>query len=152
MWGRDQFRMGAMLALAAGLWLAAGQPARAQQVVSIQAVMIHASDRPSAQDPRLDNIEYQLRRTFRFEYYKHIGEGSAAVNLPGATVLNLGGDFQLNLAASDAGKGRVRAAVQWMRGSDVVLNTTVVMTRGVPVVLGGISHEGGTLIVTLVAQ
>ena len=141
-----------MLAVAAGLWLAAGQPARAQQVVSIQATMIRASDIPVAQDPRLDNIEYQLRRTFRFEYYKHIGEGSAAVNLPGATVLSLGGGFQLNLAAADAGKGRVRAAVQWMRGGDVVLNTTVVMTRGVPVVLGGISHEGGTLIVTLVAQ
>ena len=67
-------------------------------------------------------------------------------------MLNLGGGFQLNLAAADAGKGRVRAAVQWMRGGEVVLNTTVVMSRGTPVVLGGISHEGGTLIVTLVAQ
>ena len=141
-----------MLAMAAGIWLAVGQPAQAQQVVSIQATMIHASDTPVAQDPRLDNIEYQLRRTFRFEYYKHIGEGSAAVNLPGATVLSLGGGFQLNLSAADAGKGRVRATVQWMRGGDVVLNTTVVMNRGVPVVLGGISHEGGTLIITLVAQ
>jgi hypothetical protein len=149
---RDQFGIGAMLVLAAGLWLAAGLPARAQEVVTIQATMILASDQPTAQDPRLDNIEYKLRRTFRFEYYKHIGEGSAAVNLPGATVLNLGGGFQLNLAAADAGKGRVRAAVQWMRGGDAVLNTTVVMSRGVPVVLGGISHEGGTLIVTLVAQ
>lgn len=152
MWARKQLGIGLAALSAAALWLSSGAPARAQDVVSLQATMILASDKPAAQDPRLDNIEYKLRRTFRFEYYKHIGEGSASVSLPGATVLSLGGGFQLNIAAADAGKGKVRAAVQWMRGGDVVLNTTVVMNRGAPVVLGGISHEGGTLIVTLVAQ
>ncbi|MBP7829851.1 MAG: hypothetical protein KA248_08035 [Kiritimatiellae bacterium] len=150
MWARKQLGIG--LGLAVALWLASGAGTQAQHVVSLKATMIHASDKPSAQDSRLDNIEYQLRRTFRFEYYKHIGEGSASVNLPGVTVLSLGSGFQLNLSAADAGKGKVRAAVQWMRGNDVVLNTTVVMTRRIPVVLGGISHEGGTLIVTLVAE
>lgn len=148
---RNGFRTGLPAALAAAFWLMAASAGLAQNLVSLQATLIHASDRPSAQDPRLDPIEYQLRRTFRFEYYKHIGEGSAAVNLPGVTTLNLGAGFHLNLSVVDAGKGRVRAAVQWMRGNEVVLNTTVVMNRKIPVVLGGISHEGGTLIVTLVA-
>lgn len=138
--------------LLAVLWCWTALSARAQTAVFLQATLILASDTPAAQDPRLENIEYQLRRTFRFEYYRHIGEGSAVLNLPGSTALDLGSGYRLNISASDGGKGRVRAAVQWLRGSEIVLNTTVNMSRRVPVVLGGISHEGGTLIVTLVAQ
>ena len=143
-WGRA-----AWAGLLALLWLAAPSGAQAQAPVSIQATMILASDQPSAQDPRLDLVEYKLRRMFRFEYYRHYGEGSAVLNLPGSTVLDLGRGFRLNLSGASAGKGKVRAGVQWLRGGDVLLNTTVVMDSGAPVILGGVSHEGGTLIVVL---
>lgn len=133
-------------------WLSGPVSARAERVASIDATLILASNDASAQDPRLEKVEYKLRRIFGFEYYKHLGEGTGMVNLPGGTTIGLGHGCRLEISASDAGGGRVRASVQWIRDENVALNTTVVMSRGTPVILGGISHAGGTLIVTLVAR
>jgi hypothetical protein len=118
--------------------------------VSVEATLILASNDPAPQDQRLDAIEFKLRRMFRFEYYRHFGEGNAVVNLPGQTSLSLGHDNRLDVSASGAEDDKVRASVQWFRGAELVLNTTVVTKRGHPVVLGGVAHDGGTLIVTLV--
>ena len=72
--------------------------------------------------------------------------------MPGGTTIDLGHGFTLDFNASDGGDGKIRANVRWLRGQDVVLNTTVGMKRNTPVILGGIQHEGGTLIVTLIAK
>lgn len=119
--------------------------------VTIQATLILASNDPAPLDSRLDKVEYKLRRIFGFEYYKYYGEGTALLNLPGESTVDLGHGFRLNISASGSGD-KIRTSVQWYRGDEMVLNTTVGMKRGVPVILGGISHEGGTLIVTLVAE
>ena len=137
------------LGLLAAALLAAPTPARAGPV-SVEAMLILASNDPAAQDPRLDAVEFKLRRMFRFDYYRHFGEGRAIVNLPGQTSLSLGHDNRLDVSASDAKDDKVRASVQWYRGNELVLNTTVVTSRNRSVVLGGVSHDSGTLIVTLV--
>lgn len=139
--------LGAALALACVFpSLAAAQP------VTLHATLILASDEPAAQDPRLDKIEFKLRRIFGFEYYSHYGEAAVGLDMPGDTALSLGHGYRLEVSASEARQGHVRAVVRWLRGEDIVLNTTVVMARGVPIILGGISHDKGTLIVTLVAK
>lgn len=120
--------------------------------VTIQAMLILASNDPAPLDSRLDKVEYKLRRIFGFEYYKHYGEGAAVLNLPGQSSVELGHGFRLNLTSSGSKDDKIRTSVQWFRGDEMVLNTTVGMKRGVPVILGGISHDGGTLIVTLVAE
>lgn len=120
--------------------------------VTLEATMILASDQAAAQDPRLEFIEYKLRRIFGFEYYSYQGGDSASVALPGTVSLNPGRGSTLSVHVSDAGGDRVRASVQWLRGGTVVLNTTVAMKRGAPVILGGISEGKGKLIVTLVAR
>lgn len=119
---------------------------------TIRAMMILASNDAAPQDARLDKIEYKLRRIFGFEYYRFYGEGAAFLNLPGQSTIDLGHGFRLSISASESEDDKVRTSVQWFRGDETVLNTTVGMSRGVPVILGGISHEGGTLIVTLVAE
>jgi hypothetical protein len=121
-------------------------------MVTIQATMILASNDPAPLDSRLDKVEYKLRRIFGFEYYRHYGEGTALLNLPGDSILELGHGFRLAISASGSRDDKIRTSVQWFRGDEMVLNTTVGMKRGVPVILGGISHGGGTLIVTLVAE
>ena len=139
------------LGLLAMTCLLAGSASALARPVSLEATMILASNEPAAQDPRLDAVEFKLRRIFGFEYYRYYGGGSAIVNLPGATAIALGHGFQLSVSAG-AKDGRVRAGITWLRGGEVVLSTTVNMERGTPVILGGIAHEGGTLIVTLVAR
>ena len=139
-----------MCLLAAACLLATAGVSRAGPV-TIQATLILASNDPAPLDSRLDKVEYKLRRIFGFEYYKYYGEGTALLNLPGESTVDLGHGFRLSISASGSGD-KLRTSVQWYRGDEMVLNTTVGMKRGVPVILGGISHGGGTLIVTLVAE
>ncbi|MFH0981189.1 MAG: hypothetical protein V2A79_06605, partial [Planctomycetota bacterium] len=119
--------------LAAALLAAPGEAW--SEPVSVEATLILASNDPAPQDQRLDAVEFKLRRMFRFEYYRHFGEGASVVNLPGQASLSLGHGNRLEVAASGAKDDKVRASVQWFRGDDLVLNTTVVTKRAHPVVL-----------------
>lgn len=147
-----------ILAAGSGLWLglllwtAAAAPTARGETVELQATLILASNTSAPLDARLDYIEYKLRRVFGFEYYRHYGEGSALLALPGSTELALGHGSGLRLQAEAAGGGRLRVAVRWHRDGQVLLDTTVVMSRGSPVILGGVPQDQGTLIVTLLAR
>ena len=142
----------AFLGLLTACWLFAGAATAAAKPVSVEAMLILASNEPAALDQRLEYVEYKLRRIFGFEYYRYYGEGSAILEPPASTVIDLGHGFRLDITTSDAGDDKIRASVRWLRGEEVVLNTTVGMKRNTPVILGGIQHEGGTLIVTLTAK
>jgi hypothetical protein len=120
--------------------------------VSIKGTMILASNSPGKSDPRLRPYESKLRRLFKFEQYRFLGEGQSMVAIPGETSLSLGGGFRLEVQASAAGKGRIRAQVGWTRGKTRLIRTTVVMQKGTPTILGGPAHEGGNLIVILTAR
>jgi hypothetical protein len=119
--------------------------------VTLDVMLIHASNEQAPMDRRLEKVEYQLRRMFKFEYYKHYGEASAVVNLPGETTLDLGHGMKLIVKASGS-DGKIRAEVNWKKGDTSALNTTVALKRGQHVILGGVPHEGGTLIMTVVAR
>ncbi len=142
----------ACLGLLAACGLFAGAATAAAKPVSVEAMLILASNEPTSLDQRLEYVEYKLRRIFGFEYYRYYGEGTAILEVPGQTTLDLGHGFTLEFNATDGEDGKIRANVRWLRGQDVVLNTTVGMKRNAPVILGGIQHEGGTLIVTLTAK
>lgn len=140
------------ISLLAVAYLLATPAVSSAEPVTIQATLILASNDPAPLDSRLGKVEYKLRRIFGFEYYKHYGEGAAVLNLPGQSAVDLGHGFRLSISASGSKDDKIRMSVQWFREDEMVLNTTVGMKRGVPVILGGISHGGGTLIVTLVAE
>ena len=138
------------IAVIFALVLLAGPVRALAGAVTLDATMILANNDPAALDRRLDHVTFQLRRMFKFEYYHYYGGGQAVVNLPGSTTIDLGHDNSLSIRAT--GDGKIRADVTWLKGGQSVLNTTVSLKRGAHVVLGGPPHEGGTLIVTLVAQ
>jgi hypothetical protein len=151
MWAhRTVLRVFVIFVALAWLFTAAGT-ARAQ-TITLHARLILASNEPAAQDPRLEDLEYKLRRIFGFEYYQMLGKGEGIVELPGDASLVLGRECRLSISAAQARGGQIRASVQWLRGKEVVLNTTVVMGRGAGVILGGVSHESGTLLVALDAR
>lgn len=132
------------------LLLAAGGSALAE-TVTIEAMRILASNDPAPLDRRLERVEYQLRPLFRFEHYRHLGDSSMSVNLPGTINLALGDGHFLAVSASSR-DGRVRAEVRWMRGQESLLSTAVNLQRGKPVILGGVPEGDGKLIVTLTAR
>ncbi len=57
--------------------------------VSMDAMLILASNDPAPLDRRLERVEYKLRPLFRFEYYRFMGEGTGLLNLPGETSIAL---------------------------------------------------------------
>jgi hypothetical protein len=126
--------------------------ARAGDLVQFKAIMVHASNKPAPIDRRLEKIEFQLRRVFKFEHYKHAGEGSLAINLPGSGTIKLGGGYTLFVDASPGSKKRISTKVIWKKGGKVLLSTSANIRRGSFTVLGGASQGGGKLIVTLQAR
>lgn len=149
MWGRRHNQAGRMLLLAL-LLLGVGFTAKAE-TVTLEATLILASDNPAPQDMRLDRIEYKLRRIFGFAYYAHYGQGSATAALPAEVTLELGHGYRLEVSARKK-DGKVRAEVRWMQADQILLSTRVGLKKGVPTILGGPPHEGGNLIVALVAK
>ncbi len=121
--------------------------------VQVKAVLIHASDEEGPSDPRLADIEPQLRKVLGFARYRHFGEGNAQIELPGSATIRLGRGYTLDVEASQAGRGRIRLQVNWRKGNQGLMSTSTVVSRGrAPAILGGPSHEDGKLIVTLAVQ
>lgn len=142
---RGLLAMAAVLAL-----LGASAGANAEQV-TINAQLIHASNNPGPSDG-LGGIEGKLRGVFNFKCYKRYGGGSTSAALPSNASIGLGHGNRLALALAPAGGNKVQAGIQWNGPSGQMLNTTVVMTRGVPVILGGGQQDGGTLIIAITAK
>ncbi len=142
------YRWIALLLLCAGVGPAGWMQAADGQTVTVEAMLIHASDRPAALDARMDRVEYRLRRIFQFEHYGLLNIIQSAMTLPSQARLDIGHGYVLNIDASQR-DGRVRAQVEWYQGSTRLLSTSVQQRRNVPAILGGPPHDGGTLILVL---
>ena len=129
------------------LWLLLAATASAQ-TVTLDAMLIHASDRPAALDRRLDRIEYRLRRIFQFEHYGFMGETRTLLTLPADTHVELGHGYTVAINASARGN-RIHATMAWYHEDERLLGTSVSQRRGVPAILGGPPHEEGVLILVL---
>ena len=132
--------------------LASWARAQSDDLLSVNAILIRASNDPAPLDTRLDVIEYKLRRLFQFEHYRFMGEGTATLGLPGESVLSIGSGNRMEIHVFHADGSRVRTQVRWLKDEQVLLSTTVVMSRNVPVVLGGVPDGNGTLIVALTVK
>ncbi len=119
--------------------------------VSLRGTMILASNEKGLNDAKVKRFAGKLHRLFNFAHYRHYGEGSASIEMPGESSFSLGSGFRMEVKISPAPKNKIRAGVRWMKGKTTFINTVLVMQKGAPAILGGPSHEGGNLIVILEA-
>ena len=120
--------------------------------VTLNAKMMHASNKPTSTVQKLSSLESALRNTLRFENYATLGNKSTKVTTPGKTTLDLGHGYQLDVNLKEGAKGVLLAHVNWRKGKKSLVKTNLKMPRGKPVVLGGVPYKGGKLLVTLVAK
>jgi hypothetical protein len=120
----------------------------AEETYTVKAVMILASDEPAPIDPRLERIEFRLRRIFKFEHYLHFGEASAVLTNSSSVTMDLGHGYQVEVTTSKR-KKRVRTRVRWVKDDATLVDTSVFLKKNVPTILGGVPHEGGQLIIAL---
>lgn len=123
---------------------AAKQPERS---VTVNAVLILASNEKGQTDPRLAEYERNLRNVFRFEQFTSLGQGSTRMSLPGDAEIRLPANQTLDLEAAYYGEGMVWLRVVWKDGGRVFMNNVYTKwARGTPIVVGGAAKDGGRLI------
>jgi len=110
---------------------------RAAERVSVQGILISASNDHGASDRRLSAYEPTLRRILRFESYRFLGDDSASFGGAEKGHLSLGEGHELEIT-TEAGEGNaVKLRVHWSKGGRTLMNTGLVLRPGVPAVIGG---------------
>lgn len=114
---------------------------------SVHAIMIVASNEKGRSDPKLAPYEANLRRILRFESYRAVAEGSAAVPAGGEATVTLTRGHRIELKGEGAA---VRAT--WFDGDRKVIALT--LPAGKPSVLGGPAwgNKGEVCAVIIVPQ
>jgi hypothetical protein len=95
----------------------------------VRAILIVASNAKGSTDPKLAEYDANLRRILRFESFRWVAEGSAAVPESGSATVALARDHRVELSA----EGRTIRAT-WYEGSRKVIALAL---QGGPSVLGG---------------
>lgn len=125
----------------------------AADTVEARGILVGASNEKRDSDPRLARYEPTLRRVLRFESYRYLGGGSARAEAGGEASMALGQGHTLDISIESVKGDQIRARVRWLDGGRALMNTVLVLRRGVPAVLGGPRRDGGeVLAVILVAS
>lgn len=115
-----------LLAAFAGLFASA----RAADA-SVKGILIAASNEKGESDSRLSAYVPNLKRILRFESFRHLGEDSASLGVPGTGELSLGNGQTVSLETESA-DGKTLLKVRW--GG---VRHEYVLQRGGTTVLGG---------------
>ena len=114
--------------------------------VTIQAMLISASNEAGETDARLSDYESNLKRTLRFERFSFLGEGSTRINMPGDAEIDLPQNQSVRVEAAYYGEREVWLRVIWMDGGRQFMNVVYAKwRRGQPIVVGGASRGGQNL-------
>lgn len=105
--------------------------------VSVQGILLTASNEPGRSDGRLAQYEPTLRKILRFQSYHFVGEDGATLDIPASTSLSLGDGHTLELTTERADGRTVHLKARWTAGGRTLMNTGLVLRPGVPAVLGG---------------
>lgn len=125
----------------------------AQEVVSLRAQVIYAANEPGGVDAKLGNLAGELQRTFRYSMYQLLEapQGSAALNRPWR--VGLPGDRTLEVIPTAIQGGQYNLTVHVLGpGGQALVNTQVRLRGGgPPVIVGGLLHQKGVLIIAISA-
>ena len=125
--------------------------ALAAERTSVQALLIIASHEKTPADPRLAPYEATLQRNVPESSFRLVSESSATVSGTGRATISFGREHKVELEG-EAGAG-IRLKVKWSDGRRVVINSSFVLERGVPLMLGHRpSGDGEVPIVLLIAK
>lgn len=127
--------------------------ARAERT-TIDGILITASNTPGQTDRRLAPYEATLRRILRFESFRQVGSGRAAVDIPAKARFAIGNGHELELETESSDGKAVHVKVRWSAQGRTLMNTGLALRPGVPAVLGGPStgNKGEVYAVILIGR
>jgi len=132
--------------------LAAGTAASSDAPVTVDLGVAVASNEGTRIDPQLADLRTKLKAMFDYTSYRMVDrrKRTLAVGETGEFALPGGRSMRVTPAPSPGSK--VRLAVQIMEGQRNLLTTTLGLSRGGMVLVGGPAHQNGVLILIISAE
>lgn len=123
---------------------------RGEKSTAVRGLLVSASPAQGATDERLKPYESTLRRILRFESFKLLGVGRAAVATPGQASIMLGQGHRLEIQSEASADDRLRLQLNWVERGQSLMRTGLVLRPGVPAVLGGPERGDGGEVYALI--
>ena len=137
-----------LLLLAGG----AGSSCFAAVTVSVDVGSIYASNVGSSVDPALNNIRGKLQSMFNYSSYKMLDRKRRSLALGETGDYELPGRRTMRVSPLPAKENKVRLSVNIREGGKNLLSTTIGLSRGGMVLVGGPTYEAGVLILIISAD
>ena len=120
--------------------------------VTVEVGMVVASNKGSSIDPSLSALRTKLQSMFNYSSYSLLDrvKRPLAIGETGEFLIPGGRSMRVTPAAAPGNK--VRLAVQIMEGGKNLLTTTLGLSRGGMVLVGGPPHPPGVLILLISAE
>jgi len=134
------------------LILGGAAPSAAADTVSVDVGSVYASNEGSSMDPALGNIRGKLQSMFNYTSYKMLDRKRRSLAIGETGDIELPGKRTMRVTPVPAQGNKVRLSVQISEGPKNLLTTTLGLTRGGMVLVGGPSHQAGVLILIISAE
>lgn len=121
--------------------------------VTLDIGVVLASNDGKEIDPALSEIKGKLSQMFKYTAYKLLDRQKKSAEPGQAVEMALPGNRTLKLVpeAPDA-KGKEKVALQIHEGAKSLLSTSLVLSKGGMVLVGGPKHQNGELILFIIAE
>jgi hypothetical protein len=142
----------AALAFLVLLLLLCGSGSAAAQAVSVEIGSVYASNEGASMDPVLGNIRGKLQSMFNYTSYRLLDRKRRSLGVGETGEFELPGRRTMRVTPVPAQGNKVRLSVQITEGAKNLLTTTLGLSRGGMVLVGGPSHQAGVLILIISAE
>jgi hypothetical protein len=124
----------------------------AAETVSVEVGSVYASNEGSSVDPVLGNIRGKLQAMFNYGSYRLLDRKRRTLAVGETGEFELPGRRTMRVTPVPAQGDKVRLSVHITEGAKNLLTTTLGLSRGGMVLVGGPSHQAGVLILIISAE
>jgi hypothetical protein len=134
------------------LLVVAGSGTAAAEPVTVDIGVVFASNEGSVVDPALSALRAKLQSMFTYSSYRMLDRMKRPLEVGETGDFALPGGRNLRLSPVSAPAKKVRLAVQLTEGGRNLLTTTLGLSRGGMVVVGGPPYQSGVMILLISAE
>lgn len=120
--------------------------------VAVDIGVVAASNEGTSIDPALSALRTKLQSMFTYSSYKMLDRMKRTLAVGEAGVFALPGGRSMRVTPVPAPDQKVRLAVQITEGGRSLLTTTVGLSRGGMVLVGGLPNPSGVMILMISAE
>ncbi len=141
-----------VVSLFAVILFASAGAAFAEAPVSIDLGVAVASNDGTRIDPQLANLRAKLKAMFDYTSYRMLDRQKRTLAVGETGDFALPGGRSMRVTPAPAAGNKVRLAVQIMEGQRNLLTTTLGLSRGGMVLVGGPAYQNGVMILVISAD